>query len=258
MSQSSQRGRHVLRVGLAGAPRFLHIHTSPQHVVLTRMHRTGGESVTPARWGQTIQFSPLVVSLSVGVLLLSLQVYVNVDSTRRKLESRPTEITPRPELLSLRAMISMAGIGTLITLTAAYVIWRALKIAPDHVFQTTASNWDSIAAGVLLLLLGVFVFGVPLAGIIEHPLPRVQIIKKPEEQRNTDAGETSDAGTQEGAAAQEPPSAISSGSSVEGWLVAHTDSCWHLFVGAGKLSSYPDERVTVAHVYEDDTPGAKS
>jgi hypothetical protein len=102
-------------------------------------------------------------------------------------------------------------------------------------------------------LLGVFLLGVPLAGAIETPLPRVQIVLNPEEQTGTEPGEE----------AAEAPEAESL---VEGRLVAHTDSCWHLFVAAEEAeeteeaiaaeeASLPDDRVSEARVYEVDTEG---
>jgi hypothetical protein len=144
-------------------------------------------------------------------------------------------------------MIVTAGVGFLITLAAAYVILRALY-DPTPVFQITV-NWDSLAAGALLLLLGVFIAGVPLAGVIEHPLPWVRIITKTEEQPSIEAG---DAAAQEASNEAQKPPAAQEGSAVSGWLVAHTDSCWHLFVGVNRLDSIPDDRVTVAHVEERD------
>ena len=177
------------------------------------------------------------------LLVAAVQVYLGVRQTRQRLETLPSEIEPRPELLSLRSMIVMAGVGLLITLIATYVILRSLY-GPTPEIRITV-NWDGMAAGALLLLLGVFIWGVPLAGNIEHPLPRVRIITKLE-QPSIEAGE---AETQE---------ASDEAQEVRGWLVSHTGSCWHLFVGVNRLDSIPDDRVAVAHVDERPPPSATS
>jgi hypothetical protein len=160
--------------------------------------------------------------------------------------------------LSPRTAMTMGLFGLFITLIATLVVWRALNIDFDLLYtwaglwtivsnwDSMVSDWDSVAAGGLLLLLGVFILGVPLAGAVEHPLPRVRINIKPEEQPSTEGQPST----------EEQSSTQTAGvEALEGWLVAHTDSSWHLFDSSNSLVSIPDDRVTEAQVHEEDTEG---
>jgi hypothetical protein len=160
----------------------------------------------------------------------------------------------------------MAGTGFFLILIAAYIMWRALnvnpghlfqitesnpvwqalKVNPEHLFQISVGNWDNMVAGTLLLLIGVFICGVPLAEGVDHPLPMVEIKTRPDDQTST---ETNKAEVQKGTNAQEGTV------SIEGLLVAHTESYWHLFVSEpnrweSRLESIPDDRVKDARIHE--------
>jgi hypothetical protein len=162
--------------------------------------------------------------------------------------------------LPLTTALFMGGIGLLITLIAIYVIWRALRVNPDGILQINWDqiNWDNLTVGALLLLIGVFVLGVPLTRSIDHPFSRVQIfLTKPEDPTRTVLGEA-EVLPEEGWEEEEARSVRSSGSPVKGWLVAHTEACWHLFLEAEEskaeqsrqLVSIPDEIVSEAHYEE--------
>jgi hypothetical protein len=95
----------------------------------------------------------------------------------------------------------------------------------------------SFVIGILLMLLGGFAMGIPSAIVFRPPLPRVKL--------EIDDGTSN------------PPVVMKQGSnSFEGWLVAHSDGLWHLFLDESReLQSIPDENVRVARTgVEEYTP----
>jgi hypothetical protein len=189
---------------------------------------------------------------------------------------RPTASRPQSKPLSHGVYSIMVAVGITIVLITAYVMWQALEVCPPRLdpqysqalescpqgaFEIKVTDWDSMAVGALLLMLGVFIWGVPLAGAINHPLPMVDItVAKPEGKTSPKAGEKDAQGTPESQEARVH---------VRGWLVAYIDSCWHLFTSERPdnraenergylLLSIPDDRVSEAQVYEDDTLGPTS
>jgi hypothetical protein len=92
---------------------------------------------------------------------------------------------------------------------------------------------NSFAIGILLILLGGFAVGAPSAIVVRHPLPQVKL-EIDDEASNRYVAMKKDS------------------NSLEGWLVAHSDGYWHLFLGESKeLQSIPDEQVRVARTGEE-------
>jgi hypothetical protein len=100
-------------------------------------------------------------------------------------------------------------------------------------FQITP-NWDNLAVGVLILLVGAFLLGIPLSRSVEPPLPWVVLLTAV---KLTDSKEAEPNKRHE---------------VVKGWLVANTGGYWHLFDREHQLVSIPDGSVSAAQVQ--DTP----
>lgn len=106
-----------------------------------------------------------------------------------------------------------------------------------------------MAVGTLLLLLGVFVFGVPLSGTIEHPLPMVKIVKNPEEQSSAETGRVV---AREASTTQEAPGAQEAAGG-KGWYYFETNETRKPRTPGTveyRLVSIPDDRVREVHVYD--------
>jgi hypothetical protein len=85
----------------------------------------------------------------------------------------------------------------------------------------------SATAGIMLIFVGTLTAGIPIAMVAKPPLVKVRITQ------------------------QQPVTIEGIPDPLEGWLVAHSDGYWHLFVVANKqreLLSIPDDKVLVARM----------
>ncbi len=93
---------------------------------------------------------------------------------------------------------------------------------------TESGGWD--ATSFAILFFGNFLAGLPMAILVDPPLPRVEIRLK-EERPKEDIDQVSNY--------------------CVGRLVAHTDGFWHLFVeNQERLLSIPDDRVIAVRTFD--------
>jgi hypothetical protein len=116
-------------------------------------------------------------------------------------------------------------LGAVIMTLAAFLITQQEAPAGSALFTSIAAAiGDNRAFGILLLFVGSFIVGVPVATLISPPLPLVKITP-PEAAR----------------AGMLPPP-------IEGHLVAHSNGFWHLFDKNNELLSIPDDRVSSVRI----------
>jgi hypothetical protein len=155
----------------------------------------------------------------------------------KKVSSLWAEAPSSPSRSAL-SFVTLFGCGSLILLGQLTILEGARLVAQSPPKTTVygpalealgiAVDENSLAIGILLILLGGFAMGVPSATVVKPPLPRVQL----ELHKEFDA---------------------------KGWLVAHSDGFWHVFLAESReLQSIPDEKVRLARTGEEgQTPPAK-
>jgi hypothetical protein len=179
-----------------------------------------------------------LITVSIVTSLLAVASFFLILMLRIRREHRtPVRRLVRRLVLVLIVLYIPATLGSLIMTQGAKFLAQfpteatffsgaldALGIAVDK---------NSFAIGIILILLGGFVIGVPSAIVFRPPLPLVTL-----EMPN----ETSS-----------PSIAMKQGSNpLVGWLVAHSDGYWHLFLDESReLQSIPDEKVRLARTGEE-------
>jgi energy-converting hydrogenase Eha subunit C len=129
---------------------------------------------------------------------------------------------------ALRTKIPLALLGASVVVIGSYTTIQGLQLKPNDPLHIVV-HWDSVIGGLIVFLIGAFFVGVTLAESIASPLPTVVLTVKKEGKNATEE-------------------------EVRGYLVAHTEGCWHLFKMNSEgdsertLTFIPDAQVTEARV----------
>jgi hypothetical protein len=179
----------------------------------------------------TASGSIIVTAFLGGIALATLAQSVTRSSAARRRVWSISVIPITLGLLTVQEGVILAAQEPSLRAKLASTVLEALGIAVDE---------NSVAIGVMLILLGGFAIGIPSAIVFRPPLPRVKL-------------EIDDEASNPSVAMKQGPNPL------EGWLVAHSDGFWHLFPDESKeLQSIPDEQVHVARTGgEVHTPPAK-
>jgi hypothetical protein len=130
-------------------------------------------------------------------------------------------------LVTLSAGTLVLALGAVIMTLAASVIIQEATLTDLPFFLPAIADaiGDNRVIGILLLFVGSFIVGLPMAARAIPPLPWVKISKNP------------------------PGDALE-----EGRLVTHSDGFWHLFDKNNDLLSIPDERVSEIRIVKKEPP----
>ncbi len=177
-------------------------------------------AVLPATFitGSFLKFSYLLVGIVIVAALVDLFVRTPIALLRMEQHKGFTYSAKNKARFFAGSLVM--GLGSLVMIGAASIITQQAVDADVPVLAIADATTNNRGVGVLLLFVGGFFVGLPIAAGVSPPLPWVKIAKHP------------------------PEDAKKGGiPSVRGYLVSHSDGFWHLFDKNNQLLSIPDEQI---------------